>query len=233
MLVPGPSRPSPAVRPTRVAVVNDYAVVVAGIIQMLQDHGLEVVELDVGGARVGGAADVVLCDTFAQPAGVTLAHLGRLDRTSARWIVFSWSTGPGQVATSLEAGAAGFVAKSVTACELVEAIERVHRGERVVLVPGHVDGVDGHVHAHGRWPGREVGLSPREAEVLALICRGLSNAEIAEQLFLGVNTIKTYIRAAYRKIDVDRRSQAVIWGFAHGLDPVRSHSAGPGEGRGW
>ena len=227
MLVPGPSRPSPAVRPTRVAVVNDYAVVVAGIVQMLQDHGLEVVELDVGGARVGAAADVVLCDTFAQPAGVTLAHLGRLDRTSARWIVFTWSTDPGLVATSLEAGAAGFVAKSVTACELVEAIERVHRGERVVLVHGHVDGVDG----HGRWPGREVGLSPREAEVLALICRGLSNAEIAEQLFLGVNTIKTYIRAAYRKIDVDRRSQAVIWGFAHGLDPARSRGAPPGDGR--
>lgn len=233
MLVPGPSRPSPAVRPLRVAVVNDYAVVVAGIVQMLQAHGLEVVELDVGGARVGGAADVVLCDTFAQPAGVTLAHLGRLDRTSARWIVFTWSTDPGLVASAMEAGAAGFVAKSVTASELVEAIERVHRGERLVLVHDQVDGVDGHTHAHGRWPGREVGLSPREAEVLALICRGLSNAEIAEQLFLGVNTIKTYIRAAYRKIDVDRRSQAVIWGFEHGLDPVRSRSAGPGEGRGW
>lgn len=226
MLVPGPSRPSPAVRPLRVAVVNDYAVVVAGIVQMLQDHGLEVVELDVGGARVGGAADVVLCDTFAQPAGVTLAHLGRLDRTSARWIVFTWSTDPGLVASALEAGAAGFVAKSVTACELVEAIERVHRGERVVLVHDHVDG-----HGHGRWPGREVGLSPREAEVLALICRGLSNAEIAEQLFLGVNTIKTYIRSAYRKIRVDRRSQAVIWGFEHGLDPARSRSGPPGGGR--
>ncbi len=210
----------------RVAVVNDYAVVVAGIAQMLQDHDLEVVELDVGDARIGGAADVVLCDTFAQAAGVTLAHLGRLDRTSARWIVFSWSTDPGLVATSMEAGAAGFVAKSVTACELVEAIERVHRGERVVRVPSHVDDADG----HGRWPGREVGLSAREAEVLALICRGLSNAEIAEQLFLGVNTIKTYIRSAYRKIGVDRRSQAVIWGFEHGLDPGRSRSVRPRDG---
>ena len=55
--------------------------------------------------------------------------------------------------------------------------------------------------------------------------------EIAEQLFLGVNTIKTYIRSAYRKIRVDRRSQAVIWGFEHGLDPARARSAPPGGGR--
>jgi len=73
------------------------------------------------------------------------------------------------------------------------------------------------------WP-RRVGsqakfgvLSMREAEVLALISAGLSNAEIAARLFISINSVKTYIRAAYRKIGVVRRSQAVIWAMQHGV----------------
>ena len=56
-----------------------------------------------------------------------------------------------------------------------------------------------------------------EAEVLELICRGLSNLEIADQLFVSVNSVKTYVRQIYQKIAVTRRSQAVAWGLAHGF----------------
>ncbi|CAN5252267.1 hypothetical protein BH09ACT12_BH09ACT12_07020 [soil metagenome] len=59
-------------------------------------------------------------------------------------------------------------------------------------------------------------LTRREAEVLTLICRGSTNVEIAQALFLSINSIKTHIRVLYRKIEVERRSQAVIWGMAHG-----------------
>ena len=55
----------------------------------------------------------------------------------------------------------------------------------------------------GDWPGREEGLTAREAEVLSLITMGLSNQEIAERTLLSLNSIKSYIRSAYRKIDVD------------------------------
>lgn len=68
-------------------------------------------------------------------------------------------------------------------------------------------------------------LSPREYEVLDLIVDGLSNQEIADHLFLGVNTIKTYVRTAYRKIRVTRRPQAVRWGLLHGLG--RAEAAEP------
>jgi DNA-binding CsgD family transcriptional regulator len=61
------------------------------------------------------------------------------------------------------------------------------------------------------------GLSPRESQVIAFIASGATNLEIAEALYLGVNTVKTYIRTAYRKIGVTRRAQAVIWGREHGL----------------
>lgn len=51
-----------------------------------------------------------------------------------------------------------------------------------------------------------------------MICQGLSNQEITERIFLGMNTIKTYIRSTYRKINVTSRVRAVIWGLAHGFE---------------
>ena len=58
--------------------------------------------------------------------------------------------------------------------------------------------------------------------MLALITQGLSNQEIAERSYLAINSVKTYIRTAYRKIDVTRRAQAVAWGMRHGFEPDRS-----------
>lgn len=60
-------------------------------------------------------------------------------------------------------------------------------------------------------------LTPREREVVALIGQGHSNAEICALLFISLNTVKTTIRKAYRKIGVTRRAQAVAWAFQHGL----------------
>lgn len=60
-------------------------------------------------------------------------------------------------------------------------------------------------------------LSPREADVVREICRGRSNAEIGDSLHLSVNSVKTYVRTAYRKMGVTTRSQAVRWGIERGL----------------
>ena len=79
----------------------------------------------------------------------------------------------------------------------------------------------------GDWPGREEGLTARESEVLALITQGLSNAEIADQTCLSINSIKSYIRGSYRKIDVRTRAQAVLWGATHGFLPDRRRKPGP------
>ena len=69
------------------------------------------------------------------------------------------------------------------------------------------------------WPGKEHGLTVRESEIVALITQGLSNQEIAERSYLSINSVKTYIRTAYRKMGVERRSQAVLWGIRHGFEP--------------
>lgn len=71
--------------------------------------------------------------------------------------------------------------------------------------------------------GADVGLTKRETQVLAEITRGLRNDEISQQLSLSGNTVKSYIRSAYRKIGVDSRSQAVAWCLTHGFDPPQAH----------
>lgn len=65
-------------------------------------------------------------------------------------------------------------------------------------------------------------LTPRESAVIELVCRGLTNDEISRELYVSMNTVKTYTRAAYRKMGVDTRARAVIWGLQHGygLTPV-------------
>jgi DNA-binding NarL/FixJ family response regulator len=66
-------------------------------------------------------------------------------------------------------------------------------------------------------PPRGSVLSTRELQVLGLVSRGLSNTEIGQELYVSINTVKTYIRTAYRKIGVHSRSQAVAWARDHGL----------------
>jgi DNA-binding CsgD family transcriptional regulator len=79
----------------------------------------------------------------------------------------------------------------------------------------------------GDWPGRAEGLTHREAEVVALITQGLSNQDVAARTFLSINSVKSYIRGAYRKMGVTTRSQAVLWGVAHGFTPDRVRIKNP------
>ena len=95
---------------------------------------------------------------------------------------------------------------------------------RSVILPGDNESSAG---GAGDWPGRSAGLTPREAEIIALITQGLSNQEIAERAFLSINSVKTYIRTAYRKINVTSRSQAVLWGVDHGFRPETLRTIDP------
>lgn len=203
--------------PIRVAVVNDYELVVVGIAGILQrfPDQVEVVELD-SGMSPEAEVDLVLYDSFGQAQGSSLDVESLVGRTSAKVVVFSWNTQPDLVEESMRAGAAGYISKGVSGSELVKQLERIHAGDRVVTEEEDCDG------EIGRWPGDEHGLSPREAEVLALICQGLSNDQICNRAFLSINTVKTYVRTLYRKIGVESRTQAVLWGIDHGFRPDHS-----------
>ena len=69
-------------------------------------------------------------------------------------------------------------------------------------------------------PSQNVTLTSRERQIVLLIAQGHSNREIAAELFLSINSVKTYIRSAYRRIGVERRTQAVVWALTHVLDSV-------------
>ncbi|MCW2843225.1 MAG: response regulator transcription factor [Nocardioides sp.] len=207
--------------PLRVAIVNDSEIVVAGVAAMLGGHSrhIDVVELD-NRVPVLTDVDIVLLDTFARVPGegIGLVELVRhADRTGAKVVVFTWSSAPESIHQAVSQGAAGHLSKALAPEELVQALLDVHAGQRVTLVGGP-DGAAS-AGAAGDWPGRGFELSPRESEVLALIARGLSNQEIADALYLSVNSVKTYIRTAYRKIGVRRRPQAVLWAIEHGFRP--------------
>jgi DNA-binding NarL/FixJ family response regulator len=129
--------------------------------------------------------------------------------------VYTWNFHPDLIASAAEHGAHGYLSKTLPARELVAALEAVHAGETIVSdVPPRsrpAVGLD--------WPGRGEGLSDRESEILALITQGKSNAEVAALTYLSPNTIKSYIRTIYRKIDAASRTQAVLWGVKHGFTP--------------
>jgi DNA-binding NarL/FixJ family response regulator len=107
-------------------------------------------------------------------------------------------------------GAAGFVSKWLPARRLIWNLLQVADG-RVV-----VDAWNGQPEASrpaaDKWP-----LTHRETEVLSMIASGLANREIAEKTNLSINSVKSYIRGAYAKIEVTSRSQAVLWAIQHGL----------------
>jgi NarL family two-component system response regulator LiaR len=211
-------------RQIRLAIVNDYEIVVAGVAAMLAPHHerIAVVELD-SSVPVVSDVDVILYDTFGQVQGDGVDLEDLVHGTDARVVIFSWNLQRELVERAIVKGASGYLSKAMSAEDVVRALEKIHAGE--IVVP-HVDGVldEG---AKGDWPGREVGLTGREAEVLALITQGLSNQEIADKSYLSINSVKTYIRTAYRKIGVTRRAQAVVWGMQHGFEPDRMRSLDP------
>lgn len=214
--------------PIRVAIVNDYEVVVAGVASMLAPYHdrVAVVELD-SRLPVISDVDIVCYDTFGQVQGDAVDLEDLVAGPGVRVVIFSWNVQPELVRRAIDHGAAGYLSKGLSAAEIVDALEAIQRGETVT--PTARAGTEG--RENGEWPGRQFGLTAREAEVLALITQGLSNQEIAQQTYLSINSVKTYIRTAYRKIGVGRRAQAVAWGMTHGFEPDRLRSIQTGTGR--
>ncbi len=202
--------------PIQIALVDDYDVVVIGVANMLEPYRDRVVvaELDTN-EPVEDNVDIALYDSFAQPESDHAEIKTLIDNPRARRVViYTWNFHPELLATARDLGVHGYLSKALTARELVAALESVHAGE-VVVSPSAAKARG----QSGDWPGRGEGLTDREAEILALITQGKNNAEVAALTYLSPNTVKSYIRGLYRKIDVDSRTQAVLWGVHHGFLP--------------
>ena len=208
----------PTVRtPITIALVDDYDIVVMGIAHILEQYRDRVViaELDTN-VSVSDLVDIVLYDSFAQPES-DHEEIGVLVRNprARRVAVYTWNFDPDLIESARRQGVHGYLSKALPARELVDALEAIHGGEMVISDPPFrarsINGLN--------WPGRSEGLTDRESEILALITQGKSNSEVAKLTYLSPNTVKSYIRTIYRKIDVASRTQAVLWGVRHGFTP--------------
>lgn len=195
--------------PVRTAIVEDHEIDVAGVSAVLGRFEDRIDLVDFAPSERQDL-DVILYGLREQNAGHDAdLHLLLRDH-SATVIVLGWGRDAPQVKWALSCGAHGRLSKTMSGEEIVTGLEQIHRGRDL----GAVLPLDGHCH-----PGMlQVGLTPRELEVLTLITRGLTNQEIADQIYISINSVKTYVRTAYRKIGVARRSQAVSWGVQHGLE---------------
>jgi two-component system, NarL family, response regulator LiaR len=200
-------------RPVRVALSNDYELVLVGLAQMLARHPdqVQVVDLTTNPAMTHDP-DVILYDTFGRVPDDDVKLRKVVKENSAKVVVYSWDDYPEEAAR--RHGAAGYLHKSLGAQELVAGIVAIHDGEQ----PRPAGTTKTSEEPVATWPGQALGLTQRESEMLTFITRGLTNEEIARRSFLSINTVKTYIRTAYRKIGVVRRSQAVAWGLRNGFE---------------
>jgi DNA-binding NarL/FixJ family response regulator len=208
--------------PVRISIVDDYDVVVQGLARMFEPLKSRILVVEVSTNQPGlQRVDIALIDSFAQTRDINEVLAAA---NAERYVFYSWSLEPELIETWAQFGVVGFLDKRLTTEELADALERIHRGESGVVSADYPPSADVDL---GEWPGREHGLSAREAEVLALITQGLSNEEIASRTFTTINTVKTNIRAAYRKIGVDNRTHAVLWGVDHGFRPDIIKAAAP------
>jgi DNA-binding NarL/FixJ family response regulator len=208
-----PSDRRPPHRPVVVAVASPQEVVARGLTAMLADYPDRVMVTALPSLWTKNpAAELVLYDTLnlAGDNGAALDHL--LRDTDARVLLFSRDMRPDLRARAQARGCSAWVSMSCHAEELVHAVETTlseaaapHEDDRL---------------------GEDVGLTARAVEILALITQGLSNEEIADRLFVSGNTLKSHIRATYRRIGVSSRPQAVAWAMQNGFAVTESETAG-------
>ena len=158
--------------------------------------------------------DIVLMDLrMPRCDGAAATRRLREQGSPTQVVVLTTYADDRSVVEALRAGARGFLTKDAGAEEIQRAIAAVVRGEAAIdpAVQHHV--VDAVV---GR-PELPDGLTPREAEVLALIADGLSNGEIAVRLFVSEATVKSHVNHLFAKTGARDRAQAVTYAYRHGL----------------
>jgi DNA-binding NarL/FixJ family response regulator len=222
--------------PVRVLLVDDDDLMRAGLRAVLSSDP----EIEVAGEAPDGRAalaavrahqpDVVLMDV-RMPDLDGIAATRELLATSphARVIILTTFEQDDYVFGALAAGASGFLLKRTRPEELIAAVHTVAAGE-ALLSPSVTRTV---IERMARQPAPELaadrvsGLTPREREVLGLVARGLSNAEIAAELVIEESTVKTHVKRILMKLRLRDRIQAVIFAYESGL--TRPGPAGAGR----
>jgi DNA-binding NarL/FixJ family response regulator len=200
--------------PIRVLLVDDHSLVRRGFRRLLEDDpSLVVVGEGSNGEeaiRLVGALkpDVVVMDS-AMPgtSGLAATRAILADAPDVKILMLSMHSEQTLVRQAMDAGARGYVLKSALDLDLAAAVKRVAAGERVLDA----------ALEHPVQSGEKNRLTPRELEVLQLICNGMSNRAIAEKLQLSVNTIAVHRTNIMNALNVHKTAELVVYALQHGL----------------
>ena len=191
-----------------VQIATSQPVVELGLRTMLETFGGTFAVTTVGPPEA--EPDVVLYDVILIREGDTAELDAWLKETATTVIAVDRTLRPELGAQARTHGVEWGIDLGITGPELLQVIEEAITGTLEESSVAQEWDTTEHL-------GQDAGLSPRESEVLQLVLHGLSNQEIADSMYLSINSVKSYIRSAYRKIEVNSRSQAVIWGMNHGF----------------
>lgn len=204
----------------RVLVVDDHPVVRAGLAGLLsvEDDVQVVGEAGDGDEALAlvarHAPDVVLMDLRMPRRDGVSAIVEISDRHPAtRVLVLTTYDTDADIVRAVEAGAAGYLLKDTPRAQLVDGVRAAARGETVLAAP-----VAARLMSRLRTPAPDA-PTVRELQVLRAVARGLSNADIGRELFIGEATVKTHLQRVYAKLGVDDRTRAVTVAMARGLIP--------------
>ncbi|MBA2953597.1 response regulator [Nocardioides sp. MAH-18] len=208
----------------RVMVVDDHPLWRDAVERDLAAAGLEVVAVAATGrealARFPAARpDVVVLDLqIPEPDGVQVtAAIARLD-PSARVLILSASGEQADVLAAVTAGATGYLVKSASREELLDAVRRTAAGD-AVFTPGLAGLVLGEFQRRSDEPDPgEAQLTDRETEVLKLVAKGLSYRQIAERLVLSHRTVQNHVQNTLRKLQMHNRVELTRYALERGLD---------------
>jgi DNA-binding NarL/FixJ family response regulator len=207
----------------RVLIVDDQAVVRAGFRTMLEvEHDFEVVGEAGDGSGVADLverrdADVVLMDVRMPGVDGIEATRRIVAEQDARVLIITTYDFDEVVFEALRAGASGFLLKSAQPQELSAAIRTVMAGDGVVAPAVARRVIARFAEVAPPTAARAVqALTPREHDVLLLVARGLSNAEIAERLVIETATVKRHVGSLLTKLGLKSRAQLIVYAFQHG-----------------
>ncbi|RLL70426.1 response regulator transcription factor [Streptomyces sp. Z26] len=211
--------------PLRVVLADDERLVRTALTAILDaEPDLRVVGEAVNGAEAVSVTralrpDIVLMDVRMPEVDGIRATEHLLDVMGAdapRVLVVTTFENDSYVYDALRAGAHGFLLKRAAAEDVVAAVRLVARGDSL-LFPAAVRRLAAHHGAGRRLRGLGGRLTEREGEVLRLMTRGLTNAEIATRMGVGAATVKSHVAAVLAKLEVRDRTQAVIAAYEHGF----------------